>query len=411
MNINLCSGFDRRILRLAYSPVFRKTAIPLMQAVQSLIKAPERKLSYLNHLIMFSLHKGCYSRAQEFEKTIRSDPKLKALQLYSIGDFQPSSEGYSSRLLNVTADSRVAELASYLLLGIQNAESRAVAQLPEFHFRSSFFLMEGTGPSPFNPELRDVYLKIGHYRKREHDRVIFQHAIVHELTHLYLRNETDFRICSDDHGIRKFFDEGFAQLCGFRAVNATAGKLSHADTCAAFILKSGINELTARIDKWQNTVFHERHFPLYQASYSFIGYLEKEIGFSRLLKLISEAGCREKFTVSLKRELNSTLNDLLESWSKHLGGVAPGESENFFSVTQLNRISPYSLEIKYESDYPLYPVNDILAHDPEHRQFPVSISRKYRYAETGCFHVECEKDTHIILSVVFHHHFQQVTVF
>lgn len=359
---------------------------------------------------MLSLHNGGFDRAKKLEESIQNNPELKARQLYILGDFQPSDIIHSGKYMEILVDSRVTNLALFLLTGIQEAEYWMASHFSDFQFRSTFFFMHDTGPSPFNANLGDIYLKIGHYQQDENDREIVLHAIIHELTHMYLRNEIGFKICTADFGIRKFFDEGFAQLCGFQSISAYQRKLAHANVGASLVLCTGLDNLKSRITNWQQTIFQQKHFPLYQASLSFIGYLEKIIGFDNLLGLFKDADCETTFRNMFREKTGSDLDDLLVSWSNYLVEIEIERGEEFFTITEIERNSPSTLRIGYKSDYPLYPVKDILVYDKMNKQFPVSITRKQRYQTMGNFNIECRKGQRLNITIAYDDHSQQIEI-
>lgn len=404
------SRFDKLVIRLAYSKVPQWVVYPWVDLIRRTIKTPERKLAYTNHLIMLSLHNGCFDRARKLEEYIQKSPELKSRQLYILGDFQPSDTIHSGKYMEILVDSRVTNLASFLFTGIDEAENWIASHFPDFQFHSTFFFMDGTGPSPFNANLGDVYLKIGHYQPVENDQEIVLHAIIHELIHMYLRNEIGFRICAEDFGIRKFFDEGFAQLCGFHSVNAYQRKLAHADVCASSVLKTGLDKLKSRITNWHQTIFQQKHFPLYQASLSFIGYLENSLGFDNLFDLFKDADCETAFKNTVRKKTGSDLDDLLVSWSDYLAEIEVESGENFFTVTQIERNSSNSVRIGYKSDYPLYPVKDILVYDKTDKQLPVSITGKQRYQTIGDFDIECEKGQKLNITIAYDDHSQKIEI-
>ena len=361
---------------------------------------------------MLNLHKGDFEKARWFEQSIQIDPDLKSRQLYVLGDFQPSDTNakYRSSYLLIQADARVSQLSSYLIYGIEEAEKWVTGNFEKFQSNLTYFFMNGTGPSPFNANLGDIYLKVGHYNATPHDKEIVQHAIIHELTHIYLRNQIGFRIRQKEFGIMKFFDEGFAQYCGFQSVNAYQRKLSHADACSSFVLKKNPRSLITRIENWQKTIFEEKHFPLYQASLSFIGYLERAICFDGLLKLFKDANCENSFLEVVKQKTGSSFSNHLSSWINQLPDSNELTEEEFFSITASERLSQSYFQVSYHCKYPLYPVKDVLVLNDAGQQLEVTIKRKIRYQETGEFNVFCEAGETLALSIVFDNHFQRVEI-
>ena len=374
------------------------------------MRNPERKLNYTNHLIMLNLHKGNFDKARKLEHSIQAKPDLKSKQLYILGDFQPSENSYSSNYLRILSDSRVSDLSSYLISGLPKAEEWVSTRFPGFQSGLTYFFMNGTGPSPFNAQLGDVYLKVGHYNPVSNDRELVQHAIIHELTHIYLRNQIGFRIRQSEFGIRKFFDEGLAQYCGFQSVGAYKRKLAHADACSAAIIKRDLDGLLHRLKNWMETLFNERHYPLYQASMSFIGYLESELGYDGLINLFKNTGHGDDFPSLIQEKTGASIQNHLSNWSNQLPDLNEITTSDFCVITSAKRISATELKLYYESKYPLYPLNDILVLDSSGTQYETRIKRSKRYEKSGDVLVICKPGIDLFATVVHDHNVQQAEI-
>ncbi len=381
-----------------------------MRLIRRFLRNPKRKLSYTNHLIMLNLHDGNFDRARKLERTIQAKPEMKTRQLYILGDFQPSEDKYSSNYLRILTDTRVSQLSSYLISGLERAEEWIATKFPGFETGMTYFFMNGTGPSPFNAQLGDVYLKVGHYNPVSHDREIVQHAIIHELTHIYLRNQIGFRIRQSEFGIRKFFDEGFAQYCGFQSVGAYSRKLAHAHACSAIVIKKDLDGLLRRIENWQNTLFKERHYPLYQASLSFISNIEERIGYDRLIELFEGAGHDSNFPELIENKTGASFLNHLSSWVNQLPDLTKIANQEFCEITSTERLSASELKLNYRSKFPLYPVKDILAFDSSGTQLGILIERSKRYEQSGEFIVLCEEGETLSLTFVHDESVQQTKI-
>lgn len=401
MLIEHLSRSDDYLLRLIYSPLTGWLFIPLTELFLGMMGPAERRLFFAGHLIMLRLHSGQYEKARRLEDRIQDDPEMRTVQLFVLGDFIPSGFEHSGRCFRIVVDSRVRSLSEFLLADIEDAERWLEENLPGNDSTTTFFFMDGSGPSPFNPQLGDVYLKVGHYMERQNDRELVTHALVHEATHMYLRNHLGFRICSSDSGVRKFFDEGFAQLCGFRAAGALERKMAHADTCASSVIAGGWMNLRERIDDWLGTVLRMKHLPLYQAALSFMGFLEERTGFDALIEVFRNADCECGFSAIIEERTGSSLPDLLKAWSDRLTANRIGGDDDFFRITGMERTAPDSLVVHYSSDHPLYPTRDVMVLDENGRQLPVITTGKYRYREKGSFVVECPPRTLLSLTAVF----------
>ncbi len=349
---------------------------------------------------MLNLHKGNFNTAMKLEASIQARPELKSRQLYILGDFQPSIISYSSDYLKILADSRVSELSSYLVSGLERAEEWIALIFPGFEPGLTYFFMNGTGPSPFNAQLGDVYLKVGHYNPVPNDREVVQHAIIHEMTHMYLRNHIGFTIRQSEFGIRKFFDEGFAQYCGFRSVGAYSRKLAHADACATVVIKKDINGLIHRIANWNDTLFNEKHYPLYQASMSFIDYIEKQIGYSALIMLFKDAGHNTDFSRLIQQKTGAGFKAHLSKWADQLPEPTEIANQEFFEISSVERLSSDKVKLSYKSEFPLYPVKDILVFDSSGTQLRIQIKRDKRYEQCGEFIVSCKTGDTLYLTIV-----------
>lgn len=373
----------------------------LLRLILPFLKDPTRKLNFTNHLIMLHMHDRRFEEARKFERTIQADTGMKSMQCYILGDFLPSDLSYSSKHLQILCDTRVSQLSAFLISGLEKAEEWVSSRFEGFQTCLTCFFMNGTGPSPFNAKLGDIYLKVGHYNPVVHDREIVQHAVIHELTHIYLRNKIGFRAEQSEYGIRKFFDEGFAQYCGYQSVAAYARRLAHANTCSAVVVKKNLAGLIRRIDDWDNTLFNEMHYPLYQASLSFIGFIEEEFGYDCLLALFKDSDEKAGFADSLKSKAGAPFSDLLSAWVDQLPdpmGIARNE---FFIITSSERLTSSSIRLSYQSEYPLYPVNDVFVLNSEEEQLGVTIKRAKRYEKAGEFVVSCEKGDSLSLTIVF----------
>ena len=357
---------------------------------------------------MLYLHDHDFEKARELEETIQQDPEQKALQLYVLGDFQPSRVGYTGKYVRVMSDARVERLSAYLLTELEHAEEWVASNLDVLETCLTCFFMDGTGPSPFNARLGDVYLKVGHYNPVVHDREMVQHAIIHELTHIYLRNEVGFSVGQSEFGIRKFFDEGFAQCCGYRAVGAFERKLAHANACSSVVVKQDLEGLVQRIENWQETLFRERHYPLYQASLSFIASFEASTGHEGILQLFQAADNKSSFSDIIRSIAGESFEHLLSTWAERLPNPDELDGRDFFKVTSTERLSSGRLRIGYVSEFPLYPVNDVLALDPSGRQLEVSIDRSKRYEESGDFIVSSVEGRTLSLTIVHDDMVQQI---
>jgi len=338
---------------------------------------------------MLSLHKGDYDKARELENEIQLNPKLKSRQLYSLGDFDPSGECYSSDYLKILIDSRVSGLSSYLVTGLPEAEEWISNHFPGFKSNLTYFFMEGSGPSPFNAQLGDIYLKVGHYNPDPNDRELVQHAIIHELTHIFLRNQIGFRIRQSEFGIRKFFDEGFAQYCGFQAVNAYSRKLAHADACSTAVIKVNLDGLNRRIESWLDTLFNAKHYPLYQAALSFIGYMETQFGYEGLIDLFKDTGHDENFPNLIHKKTGTSIQNHLKNWIGQLPDLSVIAQSDFCEITLAERHGETELRLCYESVFPLYPLNDFLVFNEDGVQLATRIDRAKRYEKSGEMFVSC----------------------
>lgn len=350
---------------------------------------------------MLYLHHRRYQKARELEDYIQNNPELKSKQRFILGYFQPSGFEYSGRCFRVVVDSRVLDLSGYILSDIEDADEWLTKNFPDLQTCTTFFFMDGSGPSPFNSKLNDVYLKVSHYRKNPHDREIVIHAIVHEITHMYLRNTLGFRICSNDFGIRKFFDEGLAQLCGFRAAHALERKCAHANTCARAATVTGLITLQDMIQDWENTVLQMRYYPLYQSALSFIVFLEKEIGSSALVELFRSTNCDLDMEDIIKERTANSFSSLMENWSSELSSNSITNNADFFRIVRKERTAPNSLQVEYSSDHPLYPTKDILVYNSSNQQLAVSTIGKYRYREAGSFSIECQANNQLNFIIAF----------
>ncbi|MCK4826347.1 hypothetical protein KA005_61965 [bacterium] len=399
--ISLTSQKNRYLKRLAYSPATMKLFCALAENRLFRTKKAERKLFYARLLIMLYLHKGRYQRAGEIEEYLQSNADLKSKLRFTIGNFQPSGVEYIGRSFCVLVDARVQDLSEYLLSNIEVVDDWLTANLADLQTHTTLFFMSGSGPSPFNGNLNDVYLKLGHYRKQPHDREIVIHAVIHEIAHLYLRNTLGFRICQKEFGIRKFFDEGFAQLCGFRAVRALDRKCAHANTCAKAAIAEGISTLRESISNWDNTLFQKRYYPLYQSALSFVAYLEQEYGYKTLIELFRTSSYDQNIEDTAAKLMGNKFPDLLENWAEYLDDDSSAQKTEFFSITKSERTNTRTLHIEYDSDYPVYPLKDVLVCDNSQHQLVVSSTQKYRYQKTGSFSVECPSDNILNFVIAF----------
>ena len=359
---------------------------------------------------MLYLHDHEFAKAGELEETIQHDPELKALQLFVLGDFRPSRVSYTGKYVRVLSDVRVDQLSAYLLTELEHAEEWVSSNLDVLETCLTCFFMDGSGPSPFNARLGDVYLKVGHYNPVVHDREMVHHAIIHELTHIYLRNEVGFRVRQNEFGTRKFFDEGFAQCCGYRSVGAFERKLAHANTCSSVVVKQDLEGLIQRIGNWQETLFRERHYPLYQASLSFIGSFEGSTGHDGILELFRAAGKKGSFPDIIRSIAGESFERLLSTWADRLPNPDELDNREFCKVTSTERLSPTKLRISYVSEFPLYPVNDVLALDPSGRQLAVSMDRRKRYEASGDFIVSSGEGRNISLTIAHDDIVQQIEI-
>lgn len=359
---------------------------------------------------MLYLHNGQYKRARELEEYISNDPELKSHRRFAIGDFRLSDLEYNCRHFRIKVDIRVRELSEYLLSNTESADEWLTANFPGLQTRTTFFFMDGSGPSPFNATLNDVYLKVGHYRKRPNDREIVIHAIVHEITHLYLRNTLGFRVCTEEFGIRKFFDEGFAQLCGFRAAGVLDRKRAHADTCAKAAIAKGLRSLQDKIKDWETTIFQIGYFPLYQSALSFAAYSEEQFGYETLVKVFRNSSCDMRFHDVIIENTRIAFNSLLEKWAEYLSDYNSTEEADFFKILNTERTDPKLLQVEYQSKFPLYPRKDILVYNSCAEQMSVSSNSKFRYQETGTFCVECPSDTLLDFIIAFDNKVQNISI-
>lgn len=370
----------------------------------------ERKLFYSRILIMLYLHNGQYQRARELEEYIQSNPDLNSQRRFAIGDFQPSGFEYSGKHFRVVVDSRVLDLSKYLLSDIKEVNDWLIANFADLQTFTTIFFMSGSGPSPFNASLSDVYLKTGHYQKKPHDLQIVIHAIVHEITHMYLRNTLGFRVCSVDFGIRKFFDEGFAQLYGYRAANALEQKCAHANACANAATASGLSTLQDRIQDWENTVFQMRYYPLYQTALSFVAFLENQIGSNTLIEVFREANCDVNFHDVVKTKIGVSFPKLLDDWTADLSNRNLTANTDFFKIVMTERIAPHLLQVEYCSEFPLYPTKDILVYNSSPKQLPLTSHQRFRYQKTGLFTIECPVNTPLNFIIVFDNKLQNIYI-
>lgn len=359
---------------------------------------------------MLNLHKGDFDKARRLENEIQSNPNLKSKQLYTLGDFHPSGDGYSSEYLSILFDSRVSDLSSYLISELPKAEEWISRKFPGFESILTFFFMDGTGPSPFNAKLGDIYLKVGHYNPVINDRELVQHAIIHELTHIYLRNQIGFRIRHSEFGIRKFFDEGFAQYCGFQSIGAYSRKLAHADACSAAVIKADLDGLNRRIENWLETLFNEKHYPLYQASLSFIGYMETQIGYEALIDLFKDTGHDDDFPNLIQKKTGASIQRYLSQWAKQLPDLAEITSGDFCEITTVERLSETELILSYESLFPLYPLNDFLVFNKKGAQLTTRIDRIKRYEKAGEVIVLCKLGEDLSSVIVHDDNVQQAEI-
>ena len=361
-------------------------------------------------MIMLDLHNGSFNQARKLEKEIRSNPSLSSKQLFTLGDFHPSRDSYSSDHLTILFDSRVLDLSAKLISGLPKAEEWISEKFPGFESNLTFFFMDGTGPSPFNAQLGDIYLKVGHYNPVPNDRELVQHAIIHELTHIYLRNQIGFGIRKNEFGIRKFFDEGFAQYCGFQAVGAYSRKLAHANACSAAIIKADLGGLNRRIENWNETLFNEKHYPLYQAALSFIGFMETQFGFEDIIDLFEDTGHVDNFPNLIHKKTGTAIQNHLKKWVEQLPDLSVIAKGNFCEITSAERQSETELRFCYESVFPLYPLNDFFVFNKEGVQLATRIDRAKRYEKCGDIFVKCDSEDGLSSVIVHDQNVQLVEI-
>jgi hypothetical protein len=367
--------------------------------------ADERMLRATTLLGIY-LHLGRWRKARSLEARIMSDEGLRDLYRFRIGDFRPSGVAVESGWFAAVADARVEELASYLLEGAGRLAGWLERNLRESPGRTTFLLYPGTGPSPFNARLRDVYLMVGHYRPREHDRTMVHSAVVHEIAHIHLRRVLGFSFGSGDYGTAKLFDEGWAELCGFRAVGALREKLAEAHALSAAALEADPGLLLLSLESWSDTLFSRRWVPLYPMALSFAGWVEESVGTEALLRLLTGGG--DDFPLRIRCSLGSPLEELVDSWRSWLERRSTGSRE--FVTFAFRGWREGDAIFAYDSACPIRPEGNLLAVQGG-RLLEIRPSlRNPRYSASGAFAVCGAEEGHVGITAAFMDRVQRTEV-
>lgn len=357
-------------------------------------------------LLGIYLHLGRWKRARRLEARILSDEGLRELYRFRIGDFRPSGVAVENGWFAAVADGRVEELASYLLKGASRPADWLERNLRESPGRTTFLLYPGSGPSPFNAQLRDVYLMVGHYRPREHDRMMVHSAVVHEIAHIHLRRVLGFSFGSGDYGTAKLFDEGWAELCGYRAVGALREKLAEAHALSGAALEADPGLLLASLESWLDTLFNRRWVPLYPMALSFTGWVEESLGTDALLRLLTGGG--DDFPQCIRSRLGSPLEELLDLWRSWLGRRSAVSGE--FVTFAFRGWKDGDALFDYDSACPIRPEGNLLAVQGG-RLLEIRPSlRNPRYSSTGTFAVCGAEEGSLVITAAFMDRVQRTEV-
>lgn len=332
------------------------------------------------------LQMGRWSRARALEKRLLGDEALRDLYRFRIGDFRPSGLAIGNDWFRVLADERVEELAAYLLEGTGELTDWLAGNLGESPGRITFFMYPGVGPSPFNASLRHVYLMAGHYRAREHDRTVVRGALAHEIAHIHLRRVLGFSFSKEDYGRAKLFDEGWAQMCGWRAARAWPEKLAEAHALSREAIAVCPGLLQSSLDAWSETLFERPWVPLYPMAMSFTAWVGDRSG-EEALREVFAAPVREGMDHRVRDCLGEGLADLLEGWRSWLSQWSGFTGDGFIRFGGPRPAGEGSFRVVYDSRYPIRPEGNLLAAQGERLLEIESEAPDPRFSRRGAFTV------------------------
>lgn len=374
-------------------------------------KVIEYRSGLLHKLVFTYLHLNDIKNAERIENIIKSDEKFAPRWPFILSDFKPDSQKFAGKHISIRWDNRVKELALYFIDGIEQTEYWIEEKYGNSMPSATFILMNGKGPSPYNLFLNEFFLMIGHYRKTEFDRNVFCRAIAHELIHLERHEKFKMTVTPENYGVFKIFDEGYAEYCGFSAINHLSDSVEFSNHCARLLKLDPETDIDRIIKEWLHYVFHKPFIPTYPAAMSFVSYLIEKYGMFKVDSFFSKNRSVTSITDWINRHFGMCIDDLLQSWMKNLPEKEFHSTDNFFSFIKIELMPDGNIGCRYESKYPIWPEWNVFITDEKNRIVPIKSENRYRYQEKGSFSIQSGTLGKLKATILFDKKIQVVSTF
>jgi hypothetical protein len=189
-------------------------------------------------LLLTYAHLNDLKNAKHIRKMLREKgvDKERPTWLDGVDDFQPSKNIFQGKLITAKYDERIDDLGQFLIGDFDKIEEFIIQEWGKVLPKKMYFnFIDGVGPSPFNGNLCDAYIKIGHFYKSKFIRDYLSSTIVHEIIHYleryYLINSS-FPLSKDDISSYKFIDEGYAEWKRTEYLKKHSEYKVYTDNCA-----------------------------------------------------------------------------------------------------------------------------------------------------------------------------------
>jgi len=161
------------------------------------------------------------------------------------------------------------------------------------------------GSSPFCWQLKMVMLKLKNFQVTEYDKLRLYKTIMHESYHMYIRSQAVRNYHSENHNVYKFFDEGCAELYGYK-IYQNNDFLHLVDNISSLHIKMLGIDAKDVIYNFLSYIF-QRNIRSYEMATSFVKFCDKILPDKSITDLY----------VDLHRV--QTGNSLISDFVEHLG--------------------------------------------------------------------------------------------
>lgn len=327
-----------------------------------------------------------YLKLSQFDKVNQYLEEMNAInRVYDFNSGLFSEVIYEDGFIRIEYDLRLDKgLSAFLISDL----TKIIGNIfNKFNPKPTIYLLNGTGPSPFDSNLNTVYLNCGHYSMTETDRKRVTIAIIHEFTHFDLyRDMLDSQKIRNDLGCFKLFDEGLAQYNSFLRSNIQELTRLENNFSSSIYMNFNNKGFKYILENWISIIFKEKNLPLYELSHSFISYLIDKYSYKTLFSFIKDWISNERMRVCdyFEETFKCTIENEIVNWVIYLEKHFEINNKLDFKISLIEKKASGELALLYESNQEIWPEKNIFVIGNKEQVY-ISSENKLRYQREGQF--------------------------